>query len=460
VSGTKSEILVERTNIGIFGRMNSGKSTLMNVLTGQETSIVDEKAGTTTDVKHALLEMHGFGPVKLFDTAGLDERSQLGEKKRFKTLQALKECDLVLLVVNPHESACSGDFCTENEVVRLAGQYSKQLFIVFNIFSSQQGNLPGGSQGDPAAGRHIEACKAGIFGSGRIPAISVDARAEGAARELVEFIKATFVKSARTPEVFPFIKPNRFVAMNIPIDEETPAGRLLRPQNVVLDFLLRRCVPFAGYRMDLSRARSSIQSVREGEKARWLEFLGTLDSPKGNLQLVITDSQAIDVVADWTPESIPLTTFSITMVHYQSGGDLRAFVDGVRAVGTLKPGDRIAIAEACNHDRKCEDIGTVQIPRRLKAKLGFLPEIDFIFGREFPPEEKLKQYKLLIHCGGCMVDSQKVGSRMADLKEWGIPITNYGVLLSYLKGGGALERVLEPWGIQISGSQNAESEGG
>lgn len=421
-----STILVDRVNIGIFGKANAGKSTLMNLLLDQHHSIVDAQPGTTTDVVQAVMEIHGFGPVKVFDTAGLDEYSELGEKKKGKTLQVLKECDLVLLVVA--QPSLSENLAEENEIVMLCKKYEKQLFIVFNAF------------GNPAS------AGAEIYGSARISTLTINAHEAGADKKLISFVAQNYEKRRRIPELIPFMKPHSFVAMNIPIDDETPEGRLLRPQNVVLDFLLRRTVPFAGYRMDLNRARSTIASVRDEEKRRYLNFLNELDGKYNGLQLVITDSQAIDIVDPWTPDHIPLTTFSIIMINSQSNGNLTRFVEGLSVLPTLQDGDRVAIAEACTHNRTCGDIGTVQIPERLQKALSRKLEFDFNFGRDFPSEKDLKKYKLVIHCGGCMIDSQKVNSRMDDLQYQDTPITNYGLLLSYINSPRTLSRVLKPWG--------------
>lgn len=425
-----SSILVGRTNIGIFGKVNAGKSTLMNLLTSQETSIVDSKPGTTADVKQTLLQIHDFGPVKLFDTAGLNEFSQVGEKKKFKALQALKESDLILLVVNPSEK----NFEIENKVVSLAREFGKQIFLIYNLFEKD-------------SEKAIQECNEKIYFSQHLKQLTLNAKAKDADKALLDFIKKNFEKTEKKIELFPFLGDSGFVAMNIPVDEETPEGRLLRPQNVVLDHLLRRFIPFAGFRMDLTKARSKVKQIQEEEKQKYLNFLNQLKQ-KNNLQLVITDSQAIDVVSDWTPKEIALTTFSIAMIHFQSNGNLQRFTEGLRVLETLKPSDKIIIAEACNHDRKCNDIGTKQIPKRLEQFLGFSPQIEFVFGREFPPEKELQKYKLLIHCGGCMVDSQKVNARMNDLLNLNIPITNYGLLLSFLHGKDSLQRVLSPWGVE------------
>ncbi len=435
----KNTILVDRVNIGIFGRTNAGKSTIMNRITRQNTSIVDETRGTTTDVVRTLFEIHDFGPVRLFDTAGLDEDSELGKKKRIKTLGTLKECDLVLLVIDPRTIKYDKSLSIENEVISLCGRFEKQLMIIFNLFEGEE---------EKELNEMIKECMGKLFVNQKISILKINANRPEVGVDIIEFIKANYKMNEKKVELLPFIKPYSFVALNIPIDEETPEGRLLRPQNLVLDYLLRRMVPFAGYRMDLRRARCNIESVLEEERNNYLKFIRELNGYDVGLQMVITDSQAVDVVDKWTPKEIPITTFSIIMINAQSKGGLKTFVDGLRTLKTLKKGDKVIIAEACNHDRKCDDIGTRQIPRRLNKKLGFELSYEFVFGRELLNEESLKDAKLIIHCGGCMVDSQKVKSRITDALQLGIPITNYGLVLSYSESEETLRRVLKPWGIE------------
>ncbi|MEK6973482.1 MAG: GTPase [archaeon] len=436
-----SNILVDRINIGIFGKMNAGKSTIMNLLTAQQTSIVDSAPGTTTDVKQAILEIHGFGPVKIFDTAGLNEFSALGEKKKLKALNALKESDLILLIIDPVELLKKNEFHIENEVMALARQYGKQVLFIYNIF---QGKLKESSISEKNL---VDECSKNIYHAPDSKFLALDALEKDANKKLLEFIKNNFVNSARKTELLPFLDSSGFVAMNIPVDEETPEGRLLRPQNAVLDYLLRRFIPFAGFRMDLTKARSPIKEIQEEEHKKYLAFLNELNR-NNKLQLLVTDSQAIDIVSRWTPKEIPITTFSIIMINYQSNGNLHRLVEGLKALDALKENDSILVAEACNHDRKCDDIGTKQIPMRIKQKLNLKNlNFDFNFGREFPQAAELKKYKLLIHCGGCMVDSQKINSRFSDLMNLNIPVTNYGLLLSYLEGKETLNRVLKPWGF-------------
>lgn len=438
-----SNILVDRINIGIFGKMNAGKSTIMNLLTAQQTSIVDSAPGTTTDVKQAILEIHGFGPVKLFDTAGLNEFSALGKKKKLKALNALKESDLILLIIDPVESLKKNDFHIENEVMSFARQYDKQVLFIYNIFQDKLKEFGINEKNS------VEECSKNIYHIFDSKFLVLDAHEKDAGKKLLDFIKNNFVNQGRKIELLPFLDSSGFVTMNIPVDEETPEGRLLRPQNAVLDYLLRRFIPFAGFRMDLTKARSAIKEIQEEEHEKYLAFLEELNRNK-KLQLLITDSQAIDIVSRWTPKEIPITTFSIIMINYQSNGKLPKLVEGLKALDTLKENDSVLVAEACNHDRKCDDIGTKQIPMRIKQKLNLKNlNFDFNFGREFPQEAELKKYKLMVHCGGCMADSQKINSRFSDMMNLNIPLTNYGLLLSYLEGKETLNRVLKPWEISV-----------
>jgi len=234
------------------------------------------------------------------------------------------------------------------------------------------------------------------------------------------------------------------------MDAETPSGRLLRPQAVVLEELLRQYVSTFCYRMDLKKARSTNLEERAEEESRFRTSIASLNSSR-RLRLMITDSQAMDVVHKWTTDAngvdevVPLTTFSVTMINYLSGGRLPKFVDGIKQFENLKRGDRVLICEACNHDRIQDDIGTVQIPTKLKRRFGEgVVGIDHAFGREYQTKI-LGDYQLVIHCGGCMLDQQKMNARLSDIESSGVPITNYGLLLSYLSSKQALDRVLRPW---------------
>ncbi|MBN2789442.1 MAG: 50S ribosome-binding GTPase [Candidatus Delongbacteria bacterium] len=428
---------MKRINIGIFGRVNSGKSTLMNLLTQHETSIVDSTPGTTADVKTTVMEIHELGPVKIFDTAGVDEQGVLGDKKKEKTFNALKRSDIVLLVINENNEAYSTDeFSTEKEIIDLAEKRGKELFIVYNKFSV------------------IEAVKndisAKIDPEKKFKSIELELAERSNYIYLIEFIKTNSkLQQIKTP-LLPMLDRDKIVFLNIPIDEESPEGRFLRPQMMIEEYLVRRYVPTFAYRMDLGKARSIKSEEVAEEKKRFDGFIAHLNKDN-KLQLLITDSQGMDIISRWTQDSnFMVTTFSIVMINFLSRGNLEMFVNGVKAFKQLKPGEKVMIAEGCNHDRKAEDIGTVQIPNKIDQLFGKGNiQVDHYFGRVFAGEEDLKDYKLVIHCGGCMLDQQAISSRIEDLIESGVSFTNYGVLLSYFEGKEALNKVIEPFGLKI-----------
>jgi [FeFe] hydrogenase H-cluster maturation GTPase HydF len=414
-------VLVERDHIGIFGKMNSGKSSVMNLLTQQETSIVDPTPGTTADTKIALQEIHGIGPVKLFDTAGLDEAGELGDKKRHKTFNDLKECDLVLLVIDP----ATQDIRTEQEVIDKARDLDKQILIIYNQFNQADSTQ---------IEKSLDLLR--FYKKILIQANNINCRAE-----LIEFILKNYAPKQDKTELLPFVKRDEYYVLIIPMDVETPPGRYLRPQAMVEEYITRQWAYPISFRLDLGKARGTSAEAAE-EKKRFTDFLNNFQKRP---ETMITDSQAMDIMKDWCPKDIELTTFSIVMINYFSRGRLSDFATGVKALETLKPGDKVLIVEACNHSRIGEDIGTVQIPKHFAKKYPGVV-IEHNFGREFQDNKHLEQYKLIIHCGGCMISAQKLQARLRDLETVGVPITNYGVILSYLQGPAALERVLKPFG--------------
>lgn len=419
-------VRVERDHIGIFGKMNSGKSSLMNLLTQQATSIVDATPGTTADTRVALQEIHGLGPVKLFDTAGADEGSGLGEKKRRKVFTTLKQCDLVLLVIDP----AAGDFAPENEILETARDTDKQILVIFNLFHEQD------NERIPAVEAALPLLR--FYRKIRLRAVDLEERPR-----LLDFILENFESRNLQTELFPFLERDQFYVLIIPMDAETPPGRYLRPQAMSEESITRHWAWPVSFRPDLGRARSADPAEAAGEKARFDDFLrGFGRRPRA----MITDSQAMDIMHSWCPSDIALTTFSITMINYISRGRLRAFAQGTRVIDDLKPGDRVLIVEACNHSRIGEDIGTVQIPRFITDRFPGVA-IDHNFGREFQENRDLAAYRLIIHCGGCMISSQKLLARIRDLETVGVPFSNYGLFLSAMQGKDALRRVLEPWGL-------------
>ncbi len=427
---------MRRINIGIFGRVNSGKSTLMNLLTQQNFSIVDSTPGTTTDVKTTVMEIHDFGPVKIFDTAGIDENGDLGLKKKKKAFDTLKRSDIILLVINESNNAYNfGDYNSEKEIIELALKRKKEIFVIINKFNNA---------------RNKKLFNFEVLSEYKCKKTEINLSKKENYKILVEFLIKNSKVKLKSTELLPPLEKDRVVFLNIPMDEETPKGRFLRPQMMIEEYLVRKYIPTFAYRMDLIKARSQVLEIQEAERQRFMSFVRYLKRDN-KLQLLITDSQAMDVVSKWTKYlDIEITTFSIVMINFLSNGELKLFVEGVNAFENLKPGDKIMIAEGCNHDRKAEDIGTVQIPNKINEIFGNGSiQIDHYFGRVFAEYEKLKDYKLIIHCGGCMLDSQVIKSRIEDLIESGVKFTNFGVLLSYFQGKKELNRVIRPYGLKI-----------
>lgn len=416
---------IEREHIGIFGKMNSGKSSIMNLITQQETSITDPTPGTTTDIKIALAEIHGLGPVKLFDTAGLDEGNILGEKKRSKVMNALKECNLVIIVIDPS----TNDYSIEKLLVKESRENEKQILVLYNFFEGiDESIIPKIETEIPNLRFYRYMSLSAIDQKFRIP--------------LLDFIIKNYEPDKSSIELLPFIEKDEFYILNIPIDEETPNGRYLRPQLMAEEYITRSWAYPVSYRINLLEARKKRNNK---ERIRFHKFLNDF---KRRPKAIITDSQAIDILSKWVPDDILLTTFSIMMINYGSNGRIKDFYNGIKAIETIQPGDKILIAEACNHSRIVEDIGTVQIPKIINEKFEGV-KVEFNFGREFQENIKLSEYKLIIHCGGCMISHQKLQSRLRDLRSVEVPITNYGVFLSYNQGEKVLERVMKPWIYEI-----------
>lgn len=412
--------MTEREIIGIFGAMNAGKSSLMNLVTQQESSIVDATPGTTADTRITLMELHGIGPVKLLDTAGYDESEILGEKKRKKVSSALKECDLVLLVIDPSATDVQAGF----RLLKESMEMEKQVMVIYNLFKA-------------SAETEIAVLEEKLPDLKHFPKVVLSALQPECRSELLAFVLKHYIPRNNPTELLPFIRPDEFYILNIPMDEETPPGRYLRPQAMAEEYITRHWGYPVSYRMNLLKARNNDPD----EKLRWENFIGSFGRrPK----VIITDSQAMDIMKEWTPADIGLTTFSIMMINYMSRGRLSDFAASVHAIDTLNPGDTVLIAEACNHSRIMEDIGTVQIPDVIRLRYPGV-QVRHLFGREWVEPEELSSIKLMIHCGGCMITPQRMATRLRDLEKFQIPITNYGIFLSYIQGKNVLEKVLQPW---------------
>lgn len=422
----------ERINICIVGKTNAGKSSLLNLLSGQKDfAIVDAKPGTTADTVVTLMEIHDIGPVKLFDTAGIDEGGELGEKKRRKTYQAIDESDLCILTIDSRRLFDAKDtFLEEKQIDIYTSNKNKQTLLVFNLFDNE-------------TKEEIEQLANKFSQELDLPFLLINISNFENQATLIDFILKNFHFEKQDIDLFPNLKEKGLVLLNIPMDEETPELRLLRPQDMVVERLLRSYITPVLYRMNLKKARSSNPIEVEEEYQRFINIINTLKSSPEGLQLLVTDSQAFDIIGKWVPKDIPTTSFSITMTHFMTYGNLDYLVKSTHKLDELQDNDLVLIAESCNHNRKCDDIGTQQLPRLLKSYIAPNLQFEFAFGRTFP--EDIDKYKMIIHCGSCMTDRQKYFSRIQKSIDKGIPFTNYGMTISYCLNKELFERVLEPF---------------
>lgn len=383
----------DRIHIGIFGRRNAGKSSIINAITGQNLAIVSDIKGTTTDPVLKAMELLPLGPVVLIDTPGLDDEGELGELRIKKAYQILNKTDIALLVVD----SSIGMTIEDEKILSRIQNKNIPYLIVYNkcdIFTEAA------SQSDNT--------------------ISVSASTGTHIHELKERIAALAPKSADSlPIVRDLLKPNDFVVLVVPIDSSAPKGRLILPQQQTI--------------RDILEAGAVSVVVKDTELKETLNNLGKKPA------LVITDSQAFKEVAKIVPEDIPLTSFSILFARHK--GDLDIVANGAHAIEQLKDGDTILISEGCTHHRQCEDIGTVKIPRLLKNYTQADLNLEFTSGTEFP--EDLSKYSLIIHCGGCTLNEREMKYRLRCAKDQNVPITNYGTAIAHMNG--ILRRSLEPF---------------
>lgn len=382
-----------RLHIGFFGMRNAGKSSIVNAVTSQNLSIVSDVMGTTTDPVRKSMELLPLGPVVVIDTPGYDDVGEVGDLRVRKTRAVLGETDVAVLIVDSVKglSAC------DKELIVLFETADIPYIIAYNKYDLLQ---------EPFALEKNE-----IFVSAK----------DGFHIDKLKELLGNYGKKFQNYKclVSDLLQPGDYVILVIPIDEAAPKGRLIMPQQMVIrDILDTHCVAFSCQPEELK------------------DLLQTLSKkPK----LIITDSQAFESVAKDVPEDILLTSFSILMARYK--GDLTALAEGAEVLGQLQNGDKILIAESCTHHRQCNDIGTVKLPNWIRRFSGVEPVFEFTSGREFPAD--VSDYRIIIHCGGCMINESAMQTRIKLAENNKVPMINYGIAIA--KMNGILAKSLEPF---------------
>ena len=395
----------ERVHIAIFGRRNAGKSSLINALTGQKISIVSDVAGTTTDPVFKAMELLPIGPVVLIDTPGLDDVGTLGQLRVESAIRVLEKTDLAILVADSR----SGVGSWERDIIEKIRERKIPMLVVYSKSDLIEGGAPA-----------LREAVLSVAKEWKIPAVP----ASGLTGEGIEQVREALIRILPEEEdkfriVGDLLSPSDLVVLVVPIDKAAPKGRLILPQQQTI--------------RDILESDAMAVITKEYELR---DMLSSLSRPP---RLVITDSQVFAKAAADTPRDVPLTSFSILFARYK--GDLPTLVRGARAVDSLRDGDRVLIAEGCTHHRQCDDIGTVKLPRWIRKHTGVNPEFVFSSGGTFPAD--LSEFRLIVHCGSCMLNRREMLYRIRRAQDAGIPIANYGVLIAHMQG--ILPRVLEPF---------------
>ena len=382
----------QRVHIAFFGRRNAGKSSLVNAVTGQSLAVVSDVAGTTTDLVKKAMEILPLGPVVIIDTPGLDDEGMLGELRVKRAREAMEIADIAVLVVD--SSAGMGN--DETQILDMLEKKKLPHIIAMNKKDLLTENIELPENG-----------------------IAVSAMTGENVNELREMLGRMAPKNSQDKKILAdIVSKGDTVIMVVPVDSSAPKGRIILPQQNVLRELL-----------DIHARAVVCQDT---------ELAETLEALKEPPALVITDSQVFGKVQKVLPRDVPLTSFSILFARYK--GTLDTLIEGTRVLGELKDGDRVLIAEGCTHHRQCEDIGTVKIPGWIKSIIGAEPDFTWSSGNEFP--ENLGEYKLIIHCGACVMTETAMKSRLERAKEAGVPVVNYGIAIASMHG--ILARSLEP----------------
>lgn len=383
----------ERVHIGFFGRRNAGKSSVMNAVTGQDLAVVSDVRGTTTDPVYKSMELLPLGPVVMMDTPGIDDEGELGALRVRKSYQVLNKTDVAVLVIDGSVGV------TPEDKALLKRIREKKIPYVIAV-----------NKKELAAPDALEKIVDELSSEdGQIIAVSA-ATGEG-----IDELKEQIAAAADTEEperyiVRDLLKPSDVAVLVVPIDKAAPKGRLILPQQQTI--------------RDILEADAVSVVVKE------TELKNVLGQFQNKPKMVITDSQAFERVAADTPEDILLTSFSILFARYK--GDLAAVVKGVTSLDTLEDGDAILISEGCTHHRQCDDIGTVKLPRWIREYTGKEIRIETTSGTEFPDD--LTKYKMIVHCGGCMLNEREMKYRLKCAEDQGVPMTNYGITIAYMKG--------------------------
>ncbi len=392
----------ERVHISFFGRRNAGKSSVINAITGQDLAIVSSVKGTTTDPVYKTMELLPLGPVMIIDTPGIDDEGELGALRVKKSYQVLNKTDIAILIVDSTTGKTDADYALISRFIHKKIPY----LIVYNKI-------------DLLTDQEVY----DLAFSTRKEEVLVSVAANMNIHELKEKIASMKPEdSHKYPLIGDLINPEDLVILVVPIDKAAPKGRLILPQQQTI-------------RAVLERGGLSLV-VRDTELKSTLELFRSQGiKPK----LVVTDSQAFARVSKDTPEDITLTSFSILFSRYK--GEMDAQLLGVNALSTVKDGDRILISEGCTHHRQCDDIGTYKLPKWIREYTGKEPVFEFTSGTEFPDD--VTSYKMVIHCGGCMLNEREMKYRIACCQDQNVPITNYGIAIAQMTG--ILKRSLEPF---------------
>lgn len=395
-----------RVHIALFGKRNTGKSSIINALTNQEISVVSDVKGTTTDPVYKAMELLPIGPIVIIDTPGLDDEGHLGQLRMEKTYEILNKTDLALLIIDAKYGVTS----FEKEILDTIK--AKNIPVIGVVNKIDQFKLS-----DYILDEYKELLDIQLLPVSATQKIGIEDLKVALSKKLPN-------TDDRYKLVGDLLNPKDIVVLVVPIDSAAPKGRLILPQQQVI--------------RDILEADAMCIVTKE------FELRDTLESLSKKPKLVITDSQVFSKVSAETPKDIGLTSFSILFARYK--GDLHELIKGAKTLDHLNDGDKILVAEGCTHHRQSDDIATVKIPRWIRQYTGKQLDFEFSSGMKYPKD--MENYALIVHCGGCMLNKREVQYRIKQAADKNIPIVNYGVLIAYIQG--ILERTIEPFSLELN----------